>query len=698
MLDGSDIQTFHSLRLLDDSISDRTKPILFWIGAGASAWCGYPLWSQFAELMHSNFLKFEPNYNKKRALELLESTRYPEFFEICKAINKQRYHSIIVDSFKTKSPTPVYERFIQSLDSIKPHHVITTNVDELLENSLPAITTIQRSNLERCIDLIQEQQSFVCKIHGSVSSVETTIFTSDEYGSLTSDDKYLELLKFIFTQTTVVFIGYGLADDYVLRQLFGSAELRNIFGNGPHFAIAPHNVTLPETVKPIRYIPQPQKDHRSAIQVVEEIRTQRNMSAKNIPATCETKPEQLISAHLLSHIYPPGEHRNTTIFKLQGNAKMVMGNGLTDNEIPHHFSTAMHDLMVGLLCFDTVYAILPGVGQLHNLIGTRSLVELIVSGAVKFVLRPTQEVVLFRNYDDENGGVLNTIFYEDKSGDELFDQQVRRILKPIKEMEGDEHIEDVYELIKSATIFYSRQSAPDIRDLVGGLLLRSSMRNLIGMSGGTSLTSLPKWMVYPILRLASVVSVGITCQLVGIPSTKLEYGESALAGPAFAAPTGNEWADGMASYVLAGRFDNDLGMYNLRDSKVLSAILKFRSSSFGISLRKEILDQLRVNQGGDFVASVNAALKAAIPSGVLQQAHDKLTGLLMAEGVIPTITPALWNNPEYAKIALKLWKQKSAQELDKYCKEHGINQYDRCPCNSGEKLRFCCAESLSVKI
>lgn len=102
MLDGGDIGTFHAVRLLCESISENTKPILFWIGAGASSWSGYLRWDELADYVHSRFLRSEAHYNKQAANELLNSRKYPEFFQLCIEVNRQRYLSLLVNSLKPR--------------------------------------------------------------------------------------------------------------------------------------------------------------------------------------------------------------------------------------------------------------------------------------------------------------------------------------------------------------------------------------------------------------------------------------------------------------------------------------------------------------------------------------------------------------------------------------------------------------------
>ena len=123
-------------------------------------------------------------------------------------------------------------------------------------------------------------------------------------------------------------------------------------------------------------------------------------------------------------------------------------------------------------------------------------------------------------------------------------------------------------------------------------------------------------------------------------------------------------------------------------------LLNFVIAKEAINFRKEILKQLSLCQGGDFVSSVNACLKSVVPLKILQAAHDKLSGLLTANNSASMLTRAVWNNADYAEKAIKLWKKRSALELKSYCEKYHVSSYDLCPCGSGEKLRFCCEEAL----
>lgn len=697
MLDGNDTNTFYSIRLLYDSILLRRKPVLFWVGAGASAWCGFPLWKELADSMHSQFSRYELTYAKRVALQYLHSKEFPEFFKLCRETNEQRYQTVLASNLKPRPVTAVYHRFLESIGSIMPLFIVTTNGDESLENNLSGITVVQRSDLERCVDLFQQKQSFVCKLHGSVSAIGSLVFTADDYAGLIRDARYLGLVNHIFAEAIVVFVGYGLGDQYVVDLLARSADLKKLFGDGPHFAILSEaRENIPESVKQIRYIPTPHKDHRSAIQIVDEARKVLGTTDVFPPRPIDVKPENLVSGHLLSDVFPPGTWSTSQTAQLTGSdgiSEFIQGNGVTSDELPVTESTAMHDLLVGLVCFDKVFAPITSLRRIHSLLGGELFEELIRSDSFIFLDWGWQLGIHYKSIGAPTGGdLIHASIAVDRA------IAIRRMITTsLRAIPGrEEEAEALFNLIQAKTQIIDQSVEPDIPGIVRGLLLRPSIRKVLGMSGGIIPTSIPRWMTYPVLRLGNLVKVGIACQLLGLASTKLEFGAAKLAGPAFAAATPREWADSMAGYVLTGRFDTDVGKVVVEDPTILRTVIKFRDTQAAVNLRREILQQLSVSAGSDIITSVNAGLRSIIPLSVLESARDQLSGLLIRRTPIHRITPALWNNVSFDERALSLWRRRSRQELKLCCDKNRITKYDLCPCESGEKFNQCCGECLPV--
>lgn len=355
----------------------------------------------------------------------------------------------------------------------------------------------------------------------------------------------------------------------------------------------------------------------------------------------------------------------------------------------------MHDLVVGLLCFDVVYVPLSCAARIHDLLGSNLFWRFVKEDVVKFIEWKQSVGIIFPTPDAATGGDIGNFIVFDKEGHEKpLGEFVRSQLKPVPGKEAE--AESLFELLVQKTVVITEMDEPNIPALTRGALLRQTLRDLIGLSGAILPTYLPRWMQFPILRLANVIKLGATCSLLGIPSVKLEFGSDGIAAPAFSAAARADIADEVASYVLSARFDLELGGLILRDPALLEAIVAFRQTADGISIRKAILENLAFSDGSDFPVAINAALRSSIPPRILQQANDRLSGLMMrspSSGIAPSV-PILWNDLSYADRCLLLWRQQCAKHLAEHCRQLRIGPYDPCPCGSDEKLKYCCQEAL----
>lgn len=716
MLDTTDIATVRAARLLFDQVGRLDRSFALWVGAGASSWCGYPRWPESADRFHSDFLRYEPEYDGSRGLELLEAESFPELFQTCRDINVHRFNKLLSSSFAPRELSPVYRRFVQAISQAGPTCVLTTNVDELLEKNLPGAATVGRRDLERAFHLLKGGDSFVCKLHGSVSDLQSIVFTTEDYDNLLRDQNYIAFLERILANTSVIFIGYGMQDDYIVSALRRNHDLASLFGDGPHFAVLPSEpAALPPSVRVIRYTPEPHKDHRSSISVVEELGSLRNQQPDSLPspdhdaeAPRPTRsssghdaeaPRPNRSAHLLFHIHPPGTWGTSSTLGIKDQAgaekQLIIGTGFSDAELPDNRSTAMHDLIVGLLCFDQVVAPVQALGRLHTLIGSDRFWALIREDILTLVNWTHQEGIIFPSTESLASGDLGSLTaYNPDFTKKSVGQAIRDQISPMPGKE--EAAERLFAELEPKIREISHSEEGEIPKLVRGLLLRPSIREILGVSGGTPLNSFARWQVFPVLRLANVAKIGAACRILELGSAKLDFGTSSLAGPAFASDSGSEWTDDTASYVVCGRFAADLGQVVLQEPSFLDAVLAFRDTQHGVSLRNEVHLRLAASEGAEVNVAVNSALRAGVPAAALQAARDRFVSLLVSEPIPGKSPPAIWNDKRYAEDAIARWRQQSRRILDDCCRREGIGLYDQCPCGSGEKLKFCCNEALQA--
>jgi hypothetical protein len=703
MFDSESADTFSAINEIC-SLAGNTasKPIVFWIGAGGSSWANLPRWPDLADIVHREFDRKEPSYDKALAVSLLAAKDFPAFFSVCKSVSTARYHSLLVQHLARPLPGPVHDRFIAALQTFKVTRVVTTNVDELLEQRL-GVQSILPGNFELIPTLLTSATGFVAKAHGSIADVNSLVFTKEDYARLARDKSFLNSLSVLLQTATVLFIGYGLADEYVLDLISHADDLKRVFGNGPHFAcLSDRSRVLPESVRIIGYKAEPHRDHRASILLIEEVGLHAKRVHEATPPAKRDHPHKILSAHMLSDVYPAGSWTSSqtcVLKKEDSDLEMVMyvGHGITKQELPLTMSTAMHDLVVGLLCFDRVYAPLSALGRIHTLVGPGRFDILTRADVLRFVRLRRTEAMLYRKADPELNGDVGTVSlpeYETGGRRELtLDELIRKQLQPVPGHEAE--AEKIFKRLEGAVADPTPEDPIVIPQIVRSLLIRPSVREMLGISGGVRVNSIPKWVMFPILRLAQVVRLGVVCRELGLASIKFEFGSDLLAGPAFSGSFGEQFVGQLASYVLAGDFSTDLGSFITQNPDVLTTLLSFRDSRPGQQLRQEVFAALHRSDGGEVAVAINAALREMIPLKVIEAARKHFVSLSLVEGSMRL--PAVWYDANYATTALQLWKNKAALELKRISRERGCGPYDLCLCGSGEKMRFCCAEALGLK-
>jgi NAD-dependent SIR2 family protein deacetylase len=181
MLNADDPSTRPSLNLLKKTVVVEGRPLVLWLGAGVSMWAGLPSWKDLARQFHREFSLLSANYPKEEGKLALQAARYPDVFQICRQSDSGLYNSQLAASLHVDHVPTLYSNFINKIQSFSCKYLVTTNADELLEQNLPSTNTLQRSDLERMVLLIQSKKSCLAKLHGSISSVESLIFTTEDY-------------------------------------------------------------------------------------------------------------------------------------------------------------------------------------------------------------------------------------------------------------------------------------------------------------------------------------------------------------------------------------------------------------------------------------------------------------------------------------------------------------------------------------
>jgi hypothetical protein len=142
--------------------------------------------------------------------------------------------SAIAKYFKEITPSSVsglqkmHKNEISALQSIRPHAIITTNYDGMLEILFPEYEPIVG---QKIIQGTPSSIGEIFKIHGCVSDPESMVLTTSDYEIFTKRKKYLsaKLLAY-FSEHPLVFVGYGAGDPNICAILSDIDEALPISG------------------------------------------------------------------------------------------------------------------------------------------------------------------------------------------------------------------------------------------------------------------------------------------------------------------------------------------------------------------------------------------------------------------------------------------------------------------------------------
>lgn len=646
--------------------------------------------------MRRIFAKSVSGFPAELASKHIESESYPELFELCRVKDEELFNRTLVEQFSSPAAEPVYDQLIKGLKGIAPPQILTTNVDLCMEQSLGTIDVIDRSDIERCGDSIIKKKPFVAKLHGSVSMIQSVVFATSQYRQIVESKSYVEAVKSIFALGSVVFLGYGLKDDYVLKLLAENDAEHRLFGTGPHFLITSKAGPPENGVHRISFQLKQHEDHRAALTVFNVIAQERIPTAlRSAIASGGRRSQKKESGFYISDFKPSGTYPSQQTFEASNPQQIrinaLFGLGFAQGELPSSETVAFHDLAVGLTCFDRVFLPLSSLGVFHLKATSEVFWALMNSGAIRFV-----DIIhepLYVSSPESLTGDIGVVLIQEPGheGPRPSMTIVRKMLSPVpgKEVEADALIEG----LKSSIVSFGDSELLNLAGMVRSGLLLPRVSRLLGFSDYSLPNAIPRWLAYPTLRFAHLVQTGLICNQLSIRAARVPFGGESLISAAFGIEPVDLTAYDYASYVMAGAFGSNLSGYLETNPKTLLSVLRFRESAEGEELRREIADRLEMNEGTEFSTAIEGSLKKAVPNAVLQAARDKFSALIKAQNHAAS-ADAVWANRGTADASLWRWRARSRALLLAEAQLRKIRSGSPCLCGSGDRFRDCCMRPL----
>ncbi len=201
----------NNFKFLIERIQDANKSdkLVAFIGSGVSNNSGVPFWG---ELIRSIKEKVDiPSYEKDFLI-------IPQLFY--NEVGESQYNESLKEILKHKKTSP--NAIHQELLKLKPIHIITTNYDDLIEQSILK-SYKSYSIIKKDTDLPTANTSnYLIKMHGDFDE-SNMVLKEDDYLNYSNDFPLIEnFVKGIFSSYTVLFIGFSFSDlnlKYILERV-----------------------------------------------------------------------------------------------------------------------------------------------------------------------------------------------------------------------------------------------------------------------------------------------------------------------------------------------------------------------------------------------------------------------------------------------------------------------------------------------
>lgn len=158
-----------------------------------------------------------------KKLECVEKKKYTqdEFLQIPEylyAKGKRKYYKFIQNNLQSANgPNPIDEEIF----NILPHHIITTNYDNLLEsckNSNSKLYSVVANDGDL---LSKSNEKYIIKMHGDLQEPEKIVLRESDYIEYEQNRPLISTyIRSLLINHTFVFIGYSL-NDYNLKLIIG---------------------------------------------------------------------------------------------------------------------------------------------------------------------------------------------------------------------------------------------------------------------------------------------------------------------------------------------------------------------------------------------------------------------------------------------------------------------------------------------
>jgi formylglycine-generating enzyme required for sulfatase activity len=233
-------------KLKNEFASGRIVPF---VGSGVSLAVKESLFPTWAGLFKDMESALRVMNKERRADQVKIHCEFNEWLDAAKVawkeLGKNGFHDVMLKRFKIEKPADANWSLPDAIWDLKPRVVITTNYDDVLSWRKPnskQLLNRQKPELARLYRDATVENPCVWHLHGHISDLDSLILAPSQYDDFYAADcrvnyeAAMAQLKSLLTNWTLLFIGFGLEDQYVMDMV---VEVYKTFGeaSSPHFAL-----------------------------------------------------------------------------------------------------------------------------------------------------------------------------------------------------------------------------------------------------------------------------------------------------------------------------------------------------------------------------------------------------------------------------------------------------------------------------
>ncbi len=199
--------------------------LVLFIGAGISKMAGHPSWNDFADAVVGQLVTNKViNHYEKEMINALADPR--KRLSIAKILDEESDNGIQVDYQKIFTFSKEHSDIYKSINEFGCTFV-TTNYDKLI---VPEISKDKSEDEWRYFerkDLLSanlDQKGAVVHLHGCVDEANSMVITTKDYLNHYTSGEIPEFLQKLFSNKTVLFLGYGLEETEILEYVLKSSN------------------------------------------------------------------------------------------------------------------------------------------------------------------------------------------------------------------------------------------------------------------------------------------------------------------------------------------------------------------------------------------------------------------------------------------------------------------------------------------